>query len=190
MAQNDLPARESETSVETIAARLEATDAVPVANVILETSDDDIVRQCGRSATALAAVRIAWRRTQRGEIDREDACSRLAGDVELDLATVAHAEAMLEYSICSPAPDEEIRALRRAIVAGHEILAAIENDRANGPRLSGSVFADVDPSLAALATLPLDRIDEAELRAHLQRLEADLEMARLGVELYAAVHEE
>lgn len=190
MAHNDLSVRESETPVETIAARLEVTDAVPVASAILETSDDDIVQQCGHSAAALAALRIAWRRTERGEIDLENARSRLDDDLEVDPATVAHAEAMLEYDICSPAPDEEIRALRRAIVAIHEILAAIENDRTNAPRLSASVLADVDPSLAALADRPVDRIDEAELRAHLQRLEADLELARLGVELYAAVHEE
>lgn len=184
MSRSDLSTEPDETPVDRVAARLEASELADVAAAAYDLAGALAVRRCGRTATAVAALCVAARRSSRRAVDPVRACKRL----DLDPSTVARAVDYLERELSPPAPATEIRSLRQSIVAIDELLSAIERGRANPPRLSGPAFAELDPTVAAMAARPLDELEEAELRAHRRRLEADLELARLGVELYAVVH--
>lgn len=183
MSRSDLPVKAGEATVERTAARFGATELGDVARAAFENASASAVRQYGREVAIVAALCVAGRRTGRGEVDVESACEVLG----LEPSSVAHAAELIECELSPPATDAEIRSLRRSVVAARELLAGVENDRVNAPRLSGAAFDDVDPTLTALADQPLGTLDEEVLEAHCRRLEEDLEMARLGVELYALV---
>ena len=175
-----------DVTVERTALALECEDVRAIATAVFEHVGDDVAHQYGHEVAVVTALRVATDRGSDRVLDLERACTV----VGVDPRDVASAEAMVSTELGPPAADEEQRSLRRAIIAVHELLAAVETDRTNAPRLPLSVLADVGPALAGVATRPLEEIDETELRAHLDCLEADLEMARLGVHLYALTVEE
>ena len=174
------------TTLEDVAARLDAADATRVAEAVLAADGGAVERQFDGETAALAALRVASRRTAGPEIDLERAADRLG----LDPGRVAHAEELLRRELSPPADDDEVEALRRAINACRELLVAAENDRAQTPRLPGYVIDESVPSegIGARANQPIGNLDDEQMERHVERLEADLEMARLGVELYEKVH--
>ena len=186
MSRSDLPRKTSEATIMHVAAWLGASEYANVARVAFENAGASAVRQYGREVAIVAACCVAVRRSDPGEIDLEAASERLG----LEPSSVAHAAELIEGELSPPAPESEIRSLRQSVIAVYELLAGIENDQAKAPRLSGAAFDGVDPTLKALADEPVGSLDEEALKAHCQRLEEDLEMARLGVELYMLVHKE
>lgn len=179
--------RESSTvdgvTFERMASRLELAAAADVGRAVFEHAGGPAVRRYGRAATAAAALRVACRRTGRRPGTLES-----VAEEGVDVNAVGAAEALLEAELSAPAPPETRRALRRTLVVGHELLARVERGHAAAPRLPATTVGDVDPTLLALADRPLDEVDPEELRAHLRRLEADLEMAHLGTDLYALLY--
>lgn len=186
MSRSNLPVKAGDTTVERVAARLEALELCEVARAAFENASESAIRQYGREVAVVAALCVAGRRSKHRKVDLEFACERLG----LEPSSVAHAVELLEGELSPPASDSEIRSLRQSVLAVQELLAGIENDRVNTPRLSGAAFDGVDPTLTSLADQPLGTLDEEVLEAHYRRLEADLEMARLGVELSVLVHGE
>lgn len=186
MARSKLPATSDGLTLERATVVLGYRGVAPLARAVFERAGEAAIGPCGRDAAVVASLRVAADRSGRNEVGLEVACDAL----DVDPSDAARAEEVVESELSPPASAAEVRSLRRSIVAAHELLAGIENDRVNAPRLSGAPFDGVDPVLAALADRPLRDVDEAELRAHLERLEADFEMARMGVELYALAHGE
>ncbi|WP_254767280.1 hypothetical protein [Salinilacihabitans rarus] len=164
------------------AARLLDVDGVSdVARAALDGAGGPALRRCGRGAAVVAALRLAARRGGRVDLDLEDACEAFG----VHPGDALRAEELLRAELSPPAGPEAVSRLRRGVNAVREVLLAKERGRTNAPRLPPGVLADAAP---ALAGRPLETVDGDELRAHLRRLEGDLEMARLGVRLYALVH--
>ena len=174
------------TILDDVAAQLDATDATPVAEAVLNADGGAVRRQFDAETAAVAALRIAGRRSEGRELDLEDACERF----DFEPGTVAHAEDLLRRELSPPADDDEIEALRRTINAHRELLVAAENDRAQAPRLPGYVIDETSPTagIGVRANADVGHLDDEELERHIERLEADLEMARLGLVLYEKVH--
>ncbi|MFB1063610.1 hypothetical protein [Natrinema sp. H-ect4] len=183
-----------ELTIDRVARRLEVESAADVARAVFEHAGQMATLEYGRSAAVLGAVRLACRRTGVGEPDRE----RVAEMFDIDPARVVAADELLARYLCPPADADEIRSLRRTLVVAQEVLAAVERGRNAGPELPGSRLADAAPFLLARASSHLDSrtdrevpgLDAAALRDHIERLEADLELARLGTRLYTLVHRE
>ncbi|QLK24918.1 hypothetical protein HYG81_12455 [Natrinema zhouii] len=184
----------AELTIDRAARRLEVEPAADVARAAFEHAGETATLEYGRPAAVLGAVRLACRRTDVGEPDRE----RIAETFGVDPARVVAADDLLARSLCPPADADEVRSLRRALVVAQEVLAAVERGRNAGPELPGSHLADAAPFLLARASSHLDSrtdrefpgLDPAALRDHIERLEADLEHARLGTRLYVLVHRE
>ena len=174
------------TTLEDVATRHDATDAIRVAEAVLDADGGAVRRQFGGETAAVAALRIASRRTAGSELDLERVCERLG----LEAGTVAQAADLLRRELSPPADDDEIEALRRAINAHRELLVAAENDRAQAPRLPGYVIDEASPTtgIGARANADVGHLDDEQLERHIERLEADLEMARLGLVLYEKLH--
>ncbi|EMA41167.1 hypothetical protein [Halobiforma nitratireducens] len=195
---------ESETSHETAgptiedaARRFGVESATAVARAALERAGEPAIDRFGRGATVLAAVRLASRRTDGPTIGVRD----LSDAFGVGRDPIVGAEEVLATTLSPPADPDETRTLRRRLVVAHEIRTACESGRPR-PELPGSYLADAAPDLLArvdgLAGHPEDLEDrddieastlEEALQAHIDRLEADLELARLGTTLYAAVEE-
>ncbi|WP_436347497.1 hypothetical protein [Natronorubrum sp. FCH18a] len=188
MGQRHSPAGDGLT-VDQATRRLEVDAVTPVARAALDYAGDLASRRYGRTAAVLGAVRLASRRTDARTLERD---RFEAFEVEPD--RVIAADELLADRLGSPAAPEEIRSLRRRLIVAHELLAAAERGRVVGPELPGSPLADAAPFLLARASDPdagrdeSERaLDEAALRAHVERLEIDFEFARLGTTLGALV---
>ncbi|SFB71433.1 hypothetical protein SAMN05444422_101414 [Halobiforma haloterrestris] len=176
--------------------RLGVESATAVARAVLEAAGDRPFRRFGRPATVAAAVRIASRRTEGPTVGLE----RIVPALAVDPGRVERAEARLTAALSEPADPDEIRTLRRRLVVAHELLAACEAGRRR-PELPGSRLADAAPDLLARVDGPAGHCADLEglegspaaeprLRAHVERLEADLELARLGTTLYARLEDD
>ncbi|MFP8955721.1 hypothetical protein ACLI4Y_03260 [Natrialbaceae archaeon A-CW3] len=177
-------ARRNGSSVEQAAQQLGCPDVTDVARAVVDHADAVLGGECGEAVRTVAALRLAATRGRTTAFDLEDACREFS----VEPADVARAEATLSATLQPPAEEAEIRALRRTLITLREIDAAVEAGRSNAPCRPGSALEGLDPALASLLEQPLDRIDRSALEAHIERLESDLEMARLGTELYALVH--
>ncbi|SER56666.1 hypothetical protein [Natrinema salaciae] len=184
---------DAELSIDCAASRLEMDPAADIARAAFEHAGELAALEYGRSAAVLGALRLAARRTDVRALDHD----RLADAFDVDPERVVAAHELLARHLTPPADADEIRSLRRTLIVAQEVLAAIERGRAAGPELPGSHLADAAPFLLARASSHLDSrtdrefpgLDAAALRAHIDRLEADLELARLGTKLYALVHD-
>ncbi len=188
MGQRHSPARDGLT-VDQATRRLEVDAVSPVARTAFDHAGDLASRRYGRTAAVLGAVRLACRRTDARALDRE----RLETAFDVDPDRVVAADELLADQVGSPAAPEEIRSLRRRLIVVHELLAAAERGSVVGLEPPSSSLADAAPFLLARATSPgrddEEGLDEAALRAHAERLEADLEFARLGTTLGAGVED-
>lgn len=180
-----------ELTIETTCGRLGVEAVTDVARVVVEHAGETAIHRFGRRATVLAAVRLASRRTEGTRVTT----TQLEAAFDVDHERITAAEATLTDELSPPADPEEIRAIRRRLVVAREILAALEAGRAR-PELPGSYLADAAPDLLAGAApvsdgdaTGLSQFDERRLRAHVERLEADLELARLGTTLYALLED-
>ncbi|WP_049922785.1 hypothetical protein [Halopiger djelfimassiliensis] len=181
-------------TIEQAATRLEAEPVVDVARAAFDHAGELATLEYGRPAAVLGALRLASRRSRHRTLDR----SRIASVYDVDPDRVADAEAEIASYLTPPADADEIRTLRRTLIVARELLDAAERDHGSvhGLALPGSSFADAAPWLLGRASRARDRrddvdqlgLDEAALRTHVERLEADLELARLGTKLYALVH--
>ncbi|WP_263017490.1 hypothetical protein [Natronobiforma cellulositropha] len=173
------------SNIEAVAAALGCADerVLELARVIDEHGGGGARTLYGPEVTLVAALRVASERTDCDGPDPEEACA--VGDA--DPCTLAHAETLIERELSPRASAETYRSLRRRLIAITEILAAVENGRSNAPRLPPST--PTDPALLALTSRPLETVDADALRAHRERLETDLDVARLGVRLHALVTE-
>ncbi|MFC4544240.1 hypothetical protein ACFO5R_20130 [Halosolutus amylolyticus] len=185
---------DAELPIDCAAHRLEVDSVADVARAVFDHAGDLATIEYGRTAAVLGAVRLAARRTDVGDLDRE----RVADAFDVDPDRVVAADELQARHLSSPASADEIRELRRTLIVAREVLAAVERGRTAGPELPGSHLADAAPFLLARASSHLDSrtdrefrgLDAAALRDHVERLEADLELARLGTKLYALVHDE
>ncbi|MFP9190885.1 hypothetical protein [Natronosalvus vescus] len=182
MTRNTAP--QNGSSVEQVAQQLGCPDVTEVARAVADHADTVLDCEYDRAVLTVAAFRLAATRGRHGSFDLEAACREFS----VEPADVTRAKATLSATLQPPADEGEIRTLRRAVITLREIHAMIEAGRTNAPSRPGSSLEGLDPALASLLEQPLDRIDQATLETHIERLEADLEMARLGTELYALVH--
>ncbi|WP_049941599.1 hypothetical protein [Haloterrigena turkmenica] len=179
--------------------RLEVDAVADVARAAFDHAGERAAIQHGHTAAVLGAVRLATRRSRRPTVDREE----LAAAFDVDPDDVVAAESELSRHLGSPAPESETASVRRRLIVARELLAAAERGTVAGPDLPGSYLAAAAPFLLARAVdgpVCLDDregdgdtaggLDEASLRAHVERLEADLECARLGTKLAALVADE
>ncbi|WP_254763063.1 hypothetical protein [Natrinema marinum] len=184
---------DGELTIDCAARRMEVDAAAATARAAFEYAGELATVEHGRSAAVLGAVRLACRRTDVGEPDREE----FAAAFDVDPDRVLAADELLAEHLGPPADADDVRSLRRRLVVVQEILAAVERGRTAGPQLPGSRLADAAPFLLARASSHLDSRTDREfpgleatvLRDHVERLEADLEFARLGTRLYACVHD-
>lgn len=178
--------------------RLEVDAVADVARAAFDHAGELAALQHGHAAAVLGAVRLATRRSRHPTVDRDELAT-----FDIDPDDVVAAEAELSRHLDSPASESEIASLRRRLIVARELLAAAERGGVAGPELPGSYLAHTAPFLLArAATGPVclddregdgdaaDDLDEASLRAHVERLEADLECARLGTKLAALVADE
>ncbi|MWV40846.1 hypothetical protein [Natrialba sp. INN-245] len=177
-------------TIEQVTRRLEAEDVADVARATFDCVGELAALECGSTAAALAACRLASRRTRREPLT----CERMADTFDVDPEHVADAEATIASYLTPPADADDVRALRRTLIVAHELLDAVERDRLHALELPGSYLADAAPWLLGRTQRSIESrdddrrgLDEDELRAHVERLEADLELARLGTLLYADV---
>ncbi|OAQ51828.1 hypothetical protein HTG_15710 [Natrinema mahii] len=193
MGQRHLEA-EAAPSIDCAVRRLEVDSAAAVARAAFDHAGELATLAYDRAAAVLGAVRLAARRTDAGEPDRAE----IAAAFDVDPDRVVAADELLASHLGSPADADAIRSLRRALLVAREVLTAVDRDRNAGPELPGSRLADAAPILLARASGHLDPstdyehpgLEPAALRAHVERLEADLEIARLGPRLYALVYED
>ncbi|MFC4246809.1 hypothetical protein ACFOZ7_07320 [Natribaculum luteum] len=184
----------AELTIDCAAHRLEVDAAAAVARAAFDHAGEMATLEYGRPAAVLGAIQLAARRTGVGEPDRE----RIAAAFDVDPDRVVDADELLATYLSPPADADEIRSLRQTLVVAQEVLAAVERGRNAGPELPGSLLADAAPFLLARASSHLDSrtdcecpgLDAAALRDHIDRLEADLELARLGTKLYVLVYAE
>ena len=177
---------DGDLTVEEAVRRLEVDAVADVARAAFDHAGELAALEHGRPAAVLAAVRLASRRSRRPTVDREE----LGAAFDVDPDDVVAAEEVLTRHLASPAPESAVRKLRRRLIVARELLAAAERGDVAGPELPGSYLAPTAPFLLARAADgPVCRddreteLDEASLRAHVDRLEADLEFARLGPKL-------
>ncbi|WP_339104619.1 hypothetical protein [Haloterrigena salinisoli] len=175
---------DDELTIDEAVRRLEVDPVADVARAAFDHAGELAALQHGHVPAVLGAVRLATRRSRRPTVDREE----LAAAFDVDPDDVVAAESELSRRLGSPASESEIAALRRRLIVARELLAAAESGGVAGPDLPGSYLADAAPDL--LARGGTSELDEASLRAHVERLEADLECARLGTELAALVADE
>ncbi|THE64859.1 hypothetical protein D8Y22_10840 [Salinadaptatus halalkaliphilus] len=181
-------------TVEDAAARLEVDGLTHVARAAFDHAGELVAPRVGRRPTVLGAVRLASRRSRCRTLERERFSSVF--DVDADLVVAAHAD--LASHLTPPADEDDVRSLRRRLVVVHELVAAAERDRLDALQLPQTYLADDAPWLLgrtqrrAEASSPRSEatLDVAALQSHTRRLEADLELARLGTTLYALVHGE
>ncbi|ELY74844.1 hypothetical protein [Natrinema pallidum] len=184
----------AEPTIDCAARRLGVESTVDVARAAFDHAGEMATLECGHTAAVLGAVRLAARRTGVGE----PAPERLAESFDVDPERVVAADEVLATYLSPPADQDEIRSLRRTLVVAREVRAAVERGRNAGPELPGSHLADAAPFLLARASSHLDSrtdreypgLETAALRDHIERLEADLELARLGTKLYTLVDED
>lgn len=197
MGQRHYPTGDGLT-VDQVARRLEVDELSCIARVAFEYAGDRAVRQHGHTTTVLGALRLASRRSAGDVLECEDValeCDRLESVFGVNPDRVLAAEELLARQLSDPADPEEIRSLRRRLIVARELLAAVERGSVVGPTLPGSALADAAPFLLARATVGDDSaasehsIGESGLRTHVERLEADLEFARLGTTLDSLVDE-
>lgn len=194
MGQRHVPAGD-ELTIDRAVRRLDVDDVAAVARAAFDHAGELATLQYGRPAAVLGAVRLASRRMRTRTLERER-----FEPFDVDPDRVVAADELFARHLGPPADGAEIRSLRRRLIVAHELLAAAERGGVVGPVLPGSSLADAAPFLLARATDPDacrdglcrdDRehrgLDEAALRAHVERLEADLEFARLGTQLAALV---
>lgn len=179
-------------TVEEAVRRLEV-GAGDVARAAFDHAGERAAVHHGHTAAVLGAVRLASRRDRRPTVDREE----LAATFDVDPDAVVAAEAVLTRHLDSPVDESAVQSLRRRLIVARECLATAERGGVAGPELPGSSLAAEAPFLLARATAgPVCRddreteLDEAHLRAHVERLEADLEFARLGTRLATLVDDE
>ena len=182
-------ATDDDLTVDEAVRRLEIDAVADVARAAFGHAGELAALQHGRDAAVLGAVRLATRRSRLRTVDREELA---AFDVDPD--DVVAAEELLSRHLGSPAPESAVRELRRRLIVARELLAAAERGGVAGPELPGSYLAPTAPFLLARAADgPVCRddreagLDETALRTHVERLEADLEFARLGPKLGALV---
>ncbi|WP_435553114.1 hypothetical protein [Natrinema sp. CGMCC1.2065] len=193
MGQRHLEA-EAAPSIDCAVRRLEVDSAIAVARAAFDHAGELATLAYDRTAAVLGAVRLAARRTDAGEPARDE----IAAAFDVDPERVVAADELLASHLGTPADADEIRSLRRALLVAREVQTAVERDRNAGPELPGSRLAHAAPALLARANAHLDPstdyehpgLEPAALRAHVERLEADLAFARLGPRLYALVHED
>ena len=180
-------------SIDDAVRRLEVDAVADVARAAFDHAGELAALQHGHVPAVLGAVRFATRRSRHPTVDREE----LAAAFDVDPDDVVAAESELSRHLDSPAPESEITSLRRRLIVARELLAVAERGGVAGPDLPGSYLASTAPFLLARAAdgpVCLDdreaALDEASLRAHVERLEADLECARLGTKLVALVADE
>lgn len=186
MSQSELSTDSDREVIVRIAMVLDASELVDVATAVCECCASPALRQYDEPTVALAAFTVASRRALGTTPDLSAARER----VDADPVAVDHAVELVETALSPPAPTWERRRLRQSIVAIDELLAAIEAGRSNPPRLAGPGFEAADPRVLAAATRPLDQVDLDALRRDRRRFDADLALARLGVELFVQVHAE
>ncbi|USZ70190.1 hypothetical protein [Natronosalvus halobius] len=177
-----------DSTVERISRDLGCAGVAEDARAVVARAEAVLGCQYDRGVLTVATLSVLTRRSRgsRSPLERGAACDALAMNPE----AVAEAEAALAATLQSPADETDIRALRRTVITLQELLAAVEAGRSCAPYRPGSDLVGLDPALARLLEQPLDEIDPESLERHLERLEADLEMARLGVELYALLEGE
>ncbi|QRV16226.1 hypothetical protein JMJ58_04850 [Haloterrigena salifodinae] len=180
-------------SVDEAVRRLEVDAVADIARAAFDHAGELAALQHGHTPAVLGAVRLATRRSRRPTVDREE----LAAAFDVDPDDVVAAESELSRHLGTPAPESEIASLQRRLIVARELLAAAERGTVAGPDLPGSYLAAAAPFLLARAAgdpVCLDdreaALDEASLRTHVERLEADLECARLGTKLAALVADE
>ncbi|WP_247728409.1 hypothetical protein [Halovivax limisalsi] len=184
MADADGQAAGVEAPIEAVAAAIDATETVEIARGALACAGATVARRFEPPVQALAGVIVASQRT----IGPSVPASRSAAVIGVDESAVSHAVGLIEEKLTPPAPGARRRRLRQTIVAIDELLDAKDRGLENPPRLHGPAFEYADPRVLAMSTESLTELDGTELRAHRRRLEADLEVARLGVELYVHLH--
>lgn len=173
------------STVEHAAEQLGCSEVTEVARAAVRHATRQLGDEYTDAVLAAAALRLATARGRHQTVPIDAVCQQF----DVDQSTVSAVESVLVESLQPPASPETIRHLRRTVITVRELLAALEFDRSCAPYRPGSALEGLDPAVASLLEQPLDQLDEAELRAHLERLESDLEMARLGIELYLLVHE-
>lgn len=183
-----------ELTIDCAAHRLEVESVAEVARAVFDHAGELAILQYGHSAAVLGAVRLAARRSDVADLEREE----FADAFDVDPDDVVAADELQARYLTPPADADEIRSLRRRLIVAREVLAAVERGRRAGPELPGSHLADAAPFLLARASSHLDSrtdsehpgLDAAALRDHVRRLEADLEFARLGTKLYTLVDDD
>lgn len=181
----------AELTIDRAAHGLEVTSVTDVARAAFDHAGEEVIGKLGLDAAVLGAIRLACRRTGVGEPAREQFAAEFAVDPDLVVA----ADDVLAGRLSSPADTDDIRSLRRRLIVAQEVLTAVECDRGAGPQLPGSYLADAAPFLLARASSHLDsrtdrefpELSAAALRDHIDRLEADLMLARLGTTLFTLV---
>lgn len=154
----------TDAAVRTVARRLRAPAGESLARRLL-AAEYDPGEDRGLLVPAFAALRVVRRRLG------HDVPSLGDGADALDVAPreVAAAERALVESLSPPADEDDRRRLSAAVRTARRRLREAETDA-----------ADAD------YVLPAETV--AELRAHVDRLEADRSMARLGFRLYDVAH--
>ncbi|WP_254862611.1 hypothetical protein [Halovivax gelatinilyticus] len=183
MVQREPSLRRAGSPVENVASDVEREGLTEIASGVLRCSSETVEETFDPTERALAALYVASRRSEGPELSVTDSCELLS----IDPAAVTHAVDTIQRSVSLPAPADERRRLRQTILAITELLSAKERGLSNGPRLRGPAFEVADPSIVAACETPLDSIDSDALRTHRHRLSEDLELARLGTDLYVQV---
>ncbi|MFP8888931.1 hypothetical protein ACLI4U_04075 [Natrialbaceae archaeon A-CW2] len=185
MSHHRIPSPGAVSSVEDAAEQLGCSAVTDVARAAARHAARQLGDEYTDDVLAAAALRLATARGRHQAVPIDAVCQQF----DVDQSAVAAVESVLVDTLQPPASSETIRQLRRTVITVRELLAALESDRSCAPYRPGSALEGLDPAVASLLEQPLDRLDEPELRAHLERLEADLQMAKLGVDLYLLVHE-
>ncbi len=128
-------------TIEQVTRRLEAEDVADVARATFDCAGELAALECGSTAAALAACRLASRRTRREPLT----CERMADTFDVDPEHVADAEATIASYLTPPADADDVRALRRTLIVAYELLDAVERDRLHALELPGSYLADAAP---------------------------------------------
>ncbi|ARS90306.1 hypothetical protein [Natrarchaeobaculum aegyptiacum] len=190
MAQCQLSPAE-EPTIDDVASQLECGHLAPVARAAFDAAGDLATREYGRPAAVLAAFRLASRRSRGPTLEAEWLAS--SADRPVDPADVAAATDVVASRLSPPADAGEIRALRRRLIVAHELLAAARRGRPDALQLPDSYLEAEAPWLLGRTRWSPggnddpDALEEDRLESHVERLEADLEAARLGSALYALV---
>ncbi|MCU4750807.1 hypothetical protein OB919_02230 [Halobacteria archaeon AArc-curdl1] len=185
MSQHRIRSPGAVSTVEDAAEQLGCSDVTDVARAAARHAACQLGDEYTDAVLAAAALRLATARGRHQTVPIDAVCQQF----EVDQSAVAAVESVLVDTLQPPASPETVRHLRRTVITVRELLAAVESDRSCAPYRPGTALEGLDPAVASLLEQPLDQLDEVELRAHLERLEADLRMARLGVDLYLLVAE-